>query len=396
VIYSIIFAAGCFWGVQKHFDNLDGVVNTTVVYVDGTYDNPTYDDVLKYRHYSKDGFRNYAEGVKVVYDESKISTKELIESFWQMHNPTQKDGQGNDIGNNYRSGIFYTTKEQKEIALQTKRIYQKLLNKNGYPQIVTQIKPLDKFYDAEEYHQDYLIKNPNGYCPNHSTGVKFEDKYPNQSIVKIKPNKGKEIIVVEADGYCPYCEKFKKDVTNSYKGDLPLRFAKENELSNFKLKTKIKGTPTIFFIQDGIEQIAHIGYMERELFYKVLGEFKLGKDTLPYQIAFNQGTESMYCKKYDIFKNTPDGVFVDKLSGDILFDTKDRFNSKSGWLSFYKSVGDSTIELEDNSYGMKRIEVRARISGAHLGHVFDEGDHRRFCINANVLEFVKRDKIKNK
>ena len=92
----------------------------------------------------------------------------------------------------------------------------------------------------------------------------------------------------------------------------------------------------------------------------MLGDFKLGKNTESYNVAFNQGTDNRFCKEYDIFKNTPDGVFIDKLSGDILFDTRDRFNSKTGWLSFFKAVDGSTIELEDNSYGMNRIEVRAK------------------------------------
>jgi len=96
------------------------------------------------------------------------------------------------------------------------------------------------------------------------------------------------------------------------------------------------------------------------------------------------------------YLNTPDGVFIDKLSGDILFDTKDRFNSGSGWLSFYKAVDGATIEKKDTSYGMVRVEVLAKNSGVHLGHVFDDapGGKQRFCINATVLDFIPRDKVK--
>ena len=126
-----------------------------------------------------------------------------------------------------------------------------------------------------------------------------------------------------------------------------------------------------------------------------MGYFKLGKNSEAYKVAFAQGTDGRFCKQYDIFKHTPDGVFVDKLSGDILFDTRDRFNSGSGWLSFFKAVDGSTIEREDNSYGMHRMEIIAKKSGIHLGHVFNDapGGRRRFCINATVLDFIPRDKM---
>lgn len=137
--------------------------------------------------------------------------------------------------------------------------------------------------------------------------------------------------------------------------------------------------------------------MDAKTFYKALGEFKLGNNSEAFEVAFGQGTDRRFCKQYEIFKNTPDGVFVDKLSGDILFDTKDRFDSGSGWLSFYKAVDGSTIQKEDTSYGMIRTEVIAKKSGIHLGHVFNDapGGKQRFCINATVLEFVPRNKIKN-
>jgi len=370
------------------------VSNSYLSLLGGNYENPTYDEVLKHR-YTTDGkiIINYTEAVKVTYDNSKVDARTLIKSFWEMHDPTQVDGQGNDIGNNYRSAIFYTKDSQEKIAEDTKNIYQKLLTKNGYGKIVTEIKPLVKFYKAEDYHQDYLQKNPNGYCPNHSTGVKFMKESVNKDM--ITPLKGKEIIVIKSEAYCPYCEKFQKDVSSSYHGSIPLRTVVASQLKGFDIKTKLFATPTILFIDDGKEIASHRGYMDAKSFYKTLGNFKLGKDSESYNIAFNQGTENQYCKKYDIFKNTPDGVFVDKLSGDILFDTRDRFNSGSGWLSFYKAVDNSTEEKDDNSYGMRRVEVISKKSGIHLGHVFPMEDGReRFCINANVLEFIPRDKIK--
>jgi len=170
---TIVFAAGCFWGVEKYFSNIDGVIDVKSGYAGGNYDDPTYEKVLDYRATSTQEIINYTESVKIIYNDKKIPTQELIKDFWELHDPTQGDRQGNDIGNNYRSAIFYTNEKQKEIANKSKEQYQALLTKAGYGKITTQILPFDKFYEAEEYHQDYLKKNPNGYCPNHSTGVKF-------------------------------------------------------------------------------------------------------------------------------------------------------------------------------------------------------------------------------
>ena len=392
MIAEIVFAAGCFWGVEKHFESINGVIDVKSGYVGGNYKNPTYDDVLKYRNLKLSGkIINHTEAVKVKFDNSKVTENKLIKSFWELHDPTQENGQGNDIGNNYRSAIFFTTQKQKNIAIDTKIQYQSLLTLKGYGKIVTQIQPLDKFWLAENYHQNYLKLNPNGYCPNHSTGIKFEKEDIQKDITL--PLGGKEILIINSEAFCPYCEKFEKEVSSLYKGTLPLRTVLANSLKNFNIKTKLDTTPTILFIKDGKEIISHHGFMNNKDFYKALGDFKLGRDSESYIVAFGQGTDASFCKQYDIFKNTPDGVFIDKLSGDILFDTNDRFNSGTGWLSFYKAVDNSTIEKEDLSYGMRRVEVIAKKSGIHLGHVFDEFQKRRFCINATVLEFIPRDKI---
>lgn len=392
---TIVFAAGCFWGVEKYFQSLKGVKDAVSGYAGGNYPDPNYDKVLSYRYDTPKGIVNYTESVKVVYDDSVISTEDLIKRFWELHDPTQGNRQGNDRGNNYRSAIYYTNDTQKEIALQTKEEYQKLLSKAGFGKITTEIKPLEKFYPAEEYHQNYLQKHPYGYCPNHKTGVKFPDSKKKDTTSYIKPLGGKEIIVVDAP-FCPYCEKFKKDVISGYEGDTPLRVAHKERLKDFKINTKLDATPTILFINDGKEVFAHRGYWDPKSFYEALGRFKLGADSEAYRVAFNKGTDNRFCKQYDIFKNTPDGVFVDKLSGDPLFDTRDRFNSHSGWLSFYKPIDGSVVYKDDNSYGMHRVEVLAKKSGIHLGHVFDDapGGRKRYCINATVLEFVPRNKVK--
>ena len=382
---TIVFGAGCFWSVEKKFQETFGVVDVKSGYADGKNIKPSYKEIIK----SKNRFNpnNYAEVVKVTYNSNKTSLENLLMTFFEMHDPTQLNRQGNDIGVQYRSIILTSSKEESLLSSDIKVRYQELLSKKGYGPIRTVIKELTNFYLAENYHQDYLEKNPNGYCPDNSTGVVFSKKIKN-----ISNNQdlliGKKILILEAEG-CPYCYKLRKDVLNDYQGSVELFFRKSDELDGLDLKTPSWATPTIFFLENGKEVSSHQGYLSKEKFYISLGKFKLGK-TEAYNVAFNQGTDPTYCKEYELFKNTPEGVFIDKLSGAPLFDTKHRFNSRTGWLSFTEAVKDSVTEHMDYSYGMVRVEIRSKSSGIHLGHVFNDGPNGkpRYCINATVLEFV--------
>ena len=268
----------------------------------------------------------------------------------------------------------------------------------GYGQIVTEMSALEKFWPAESYHQNYLLKNPNGYCPDHSTGVTFL----NQSSSKIAKNDlaplgGKEIIVIgpEIEGTCLFCIEFEKKVTSKYNGTIPLRSTPASALKGFEIETPTWATPTIIFIDDGKEIWSHQGIMSSEEFYKALGDFKLGVGSEAHNVAFNDGTDKRFCVQYQIFKDTPEGVFIDKLSGRPLFDTAYRFDSKSGWLSFTQPVDNEVYEVIDTSYGMIRTEIRSASSDIHLGHVFNDGPDGmpRYCINATVLEFVPRNGV---
>ncbi len=168
---SIVLGMGCFWGAEKRMSALPGVVNAVVGYAGGDYEDPSYKQVL-YSEYLSD-VRNHAEVVKVVYDPAATSAEKVLIGFWQNHDPTQGDRQGNDRGSNYRSAIYFTDQGQQEAARMTRDRYQKALSEAGYGPITTEIAPLKKFYTAEEYHQDYLVKNPNGYCGLGGTGVKY-------------------------------------------------------------------------------------------------------------------------------------------------------------------------------------------------------------------------------
>ena len=160
------FALGCFWGAERTFWQTPGVISTAVGYEGGSTPNPTYEEVCS-------GRTGHAETVRVVFDPARISYGELLRIFWEAHDPTQGMRQGNDRGTQYRSAIFFATPRQETEALASLAAYQKRLADAGYGEITTEVAPASEFYFAEDYHQQYLSgsKNPNGYCPDHGTGV---------------------------------------------------------------------------------------------------------------------------------------------------------------------------------------------------------------------------------
>lgn len=159
-----MFGLGCFWGAERKFWQMDGVYSTSVGYAAGHTPNPTYREVCS-------GKTGHNEVVRVVFDPAKVSYEGLLRTFWESHNPTQGMRQGNDVGTQYRSGIYTYNKEQAEAANASKAEYQKQLNEAGFGDITTEILEAPDFYFAEAYHQQYLDKNPNGYCGLGGTGV---------------------------------------------------------------------------------------------------------------------------------------------------------------------------------------------------------------------------------
>lgn len=159
-----VFGMGCFWGAERLFWQLDGVYSTSVGYAGGQTPNPDYREVCS-------GETGHAEVVQVVFDPSIISFDALLRVFWESHDPTQGMRQGNDTGTQYRSTIYTTSDEQAEAARATRDAYQSQLSASSYGAITTEIAPLDRYFFAEEYHQQYLAKNPNGYCGIGGTGV---------------------------------------------------------------------------------------------------------------------------------------------------------------------------------------------------------------------------------
>ncbi len=174
------FATGCFWGAERRFWQMPGVIETSVGYMGGKRPDPNYEQVCT-------GVTGHAETVKVVFDSTQIDYETLIAEFWMMHDPTSLNRQGNDIGTQYRSAIFTTSASQMETALASKSLYQNALNQEGIGEIVTEISDASAhpYWPAEEYHQKYLQKNPNGYDCHSSTGV----AYPRAGV----PADGKEL-----------------------------------------------------------------------------------------------------------------------------------------------------------------------------------------------------------
>jgi len=161
---SIIFGMGCFWGAERKFWEIDGVYSTAVGYSAGFTPNPSYEEVCS-------GQTGHNEVVLVIYQPAQLSIDDLLKVFWESHDPTQGMRQGNDRGTQYRSGIYFRNEAQQAAALQTQQQYQAVLSAQGYPPITTEIQPAGPFYYAEEYHQQYLAKNPQGYCGLGGTGV---------------------------------------------------------------------------------------------------------------------------------------------------------------------------------------------------------------------------------
>ena len=158
------FGLGCFWGAERIFWSKQGVYSTAVGYMGGYTKNPTYEEVCS-------GLTGHTEVVRVFFNPSELSYKSLLQSFWESHNPTQGMRQGNDMGTQYRSAIYTHDNLQEDLALESKEIYQKTLLENSYGMITTEIRNENNFYYAEEYHQQYLAKNPNGYCGIGGVGI---------------------------------------------------------------------------------------------------------------------------------------------------------------------------------------------------------------------------------
>lgn len=393
---SIVLGMGCFWGAEKRMSEVAGVVDVESGYAGGDFKKVGYYDVLgheKALQAGKASERNHAEVIKVTFNPSLVNLQTILIKFWENHNPTQGDRQGNDVGTNYRSAIYYHNEDQKAVAIQTRDTYQQALTQAGYPKITTEIAELRNYNSAEEYHQDYLKKNPNGYCGLGGTGVAYPGsesaKGPTHPVLKASDlNSERQLIVFEAEE-CEFCKLFKREVLASWQSEVPIvTTLNTNPPEGWKLQKTLFATPTIVLFENGQETSRFTGYNgDKPRFWKWLGFQLLTPEQ--QRIAFEQGTEYAFTGSH-LDEKRP-GTFVDPITGAPLFRSDTKFESGTGWPSFFNPVEGAITEHEDRSHGMLRIEVRSASSGIHLGHVFNDGPpptYKRYCINGNVLKFV--------
>ena len=303
-MFKIYLAGGCFWGMQKLMDEIRGITKTEVGYANGL------DKKLADYQTICQGHTGFRETIEIVYDPIKISLESLLKIYFEVIDPTVKNQQGDDVGSQYQTGIYYIDNWQKEIidnVIKTVRL--------EYDQFYVEITPLKNFYTAEEYHQKYLKKNPGGYC-------------------HIDFSKIAEIKKKLAEGFY---------------------YAKP---SDWELKHSLNLTQ--------------------------------------YQVTQLSDTESPFSSRY--YNLNQPGIYVDIVSGEPLFSSKDKFMSPCGWPAFSRPIkGTTLIQHDDHSYGMMRTEVRSKRGNSHLGHVFkgnNEGPEGvRYCINGASLRFIPLNQL---
>ena len=393
-LQDIYFGMGCFWGAEKRLRAVPGVAEVEVGYAGGDAPEVGYEDVLREEQLIRGGrshARNHAEVVRVRYDPKQLDLMTLLATFWENHDPTQVGGQGNDLGSNYRSAIYFTNAAQKALAEQSRDIYQANLGKAGFGTITTEILPVRNYNRAEENHQDYLLKNPQGYCGLGGTGVAFGKGVNPQATPALDAstlNAARQLVVYEAED-CAYCERFQADVLAHWSA--PVAFVKtrsQQAPSGWALAKSLVATPTIVLFEHGHEVSRFTGYAgDAKKFWQWLGFHLLTKEQ--QQIAFDSGTELPGTGPY--LDEHRAGTYVDPISGVALFRSDAKFDSGCGWPSFFAPKPGALEFIEDNSHGMHRVEVRSTSSGIHLGHVFDDGPPptgKRYCINGKVLKFI--------
>lgn len=321
---DIYLAGGCFWGVEAYFERIPGVMDVVSGYANGNTRNPSYEQVI----YMGTG---HAETVKVVYDPERVDLETLLRHFFRIIDPTSLNRQGNDRGTQYRTGIYYTDEADAPL------IAAALEREQGKWQkpLVVENEPLVAFDDAEEYHQDYLAKNPNGYC------------HVDLNLVDEPLEK----------------EEFELDIKSG-----------ENTQTMLNAIDEIKINPADYSVPTD-------------------EELRQTLSPLEYQVTQQNATERAFTHSYDNLYEP--GIYVDIVSGEPLFSSDDKYDSGCGWPSFTKPIVPEVVtEHVDTTYNMQRIETRSRVADAHLGHVFPDGPRDRgglrYCINGASLKFIPK------
>jgi len=300
---DIYLAGGCFWGVEAYFARVYGVADAVSGYANGPTANPSYEQVI-------DG-SGHVETVRVRYDPARVSLEKLLTQFFLIIDPTVRNRQGNDRGVQYRTGIYFTDAADRAVA---EKVMQREAMRWPKP-LVTELLPLKNFGIAEDYHQDYLEKNPNGYCHTDFSSL-TNTTTPPATGLKVDPS----------------------------------RYSKPDDATLRKTLTPLQ-----------------------------------------YAVTQKADTERAWTNKY--WDNYAPGLYVDIVTGEPLFSSLDKYDSKCGWPSFTRALVPEVVRYEeDRTYGMVRTEVLSRVGNSHLGHVFDDGPvdrgGKRYCINSAAIRFV--------
>lgn len=284
----IVLGMGCFWGSEKRMKALPGVLDVESGYAGGDIPNPNYESLHDTEAAIQAGqaIINHAEVVKVYYDPKQTRLEQVLAHFWESHNPTQGNRQGNDRGSNYRSAIFYRSDGERQLAEKTRAIYQANLAAAGVAKpITTEIAPLRNYAPAEAYHQDYLDKNPLGYCGLGGIGVAYADPdqpqatpirqaahTPPDTWQTAKLHTDEQLIAFEAVD-CGYCKQFDKDVLAAWQNPIPIvPTYQTTPPSGWTLKGELFGTPTIVLFRNGQETARYTGYQNAQAFWAWLKE----------------------------------------------------------------------------------------------------------------------------
>ncbi len=341
-LHTLYLAGGCFWGLEAYLKRLPGVRATVAGYANGTTDCPSYRDVCHHN-------TGHAETVAVTYDRDVLPTDLLLDAFFEAIDPTSVNRQGNDRGTQYRSGIYWQDEADVPAIVEAVQRQQDHLTQP----VVTEVEPLDGFCPAEEYHQNYLEKNPGGYCH-----IRLQDA--DDFARRTGLSEGKRRIEP------PSC---------------PAAPAARNAEGSRR-----PANPDANLRAQAAQLIEAHGYRAPDD-----AELRRTLDVKQYRVTQEGATERPFSHPYD--RAFEPGIYVDVTSGEPLFASSDKFDSGCGWPAFSKPIAPDVVrESLDRSFGTLRTEVRSRAGNAHLGHVFADGPENlgglRYCINGYALRFV--------